>query len=117
PRVGGRWTDVKREIERSLEELADAVALAERARALEAERVDVTLPGRRPARGSLHPTTRARHLIEAVFREMGYSVVSGPEIETDFYNFEALNMPPDHPARDSPDTFYFEGGMLVRTHT
>jgi len=117
PRVGALLNDVKQEIEGSLEELADAVALAERARALEAERVDVTLPGRRPARGSLHPTTRARHLIEAVFREMGYSVVSGPEIETDFHNFEALNMPPDHPARDSQDTFYFHDGLLLRTHT
>ena len=116
-RVGAILNDAKQQIESALEELAREIAAAGRSRTIERERVDVTLPGRRPPRGSLHPTTRARRLIETVFREMGYSVASGPEIETDFHNFEALNMPPDHPARDAQDTFYFDGGLLLRTHT
>jgi len=84
---------------------------------LEAERIDVTLPGLAPARGHLHPITLMRREMEEIFSGMGYTVESGPEIENDWFNFTALNMPPDHPARDTQDTFYLEDGFLLRTHT
>jgi phenylalanyl-tRNA synthetase alpha chain len=79
--------------------------------------VDVTLPGRRPELGSLHPVTRVRREVEEIFAELGYSVAEGPEVEDDFHNFEALNFPPDHPARDTQDTFFLRNGLLLRTHT
>ncbi|NOZ79785.1 MAG: phenylalanine--tRNA ligase subunit alpha [Acidobacteria bacterium] len=79
--------------------------------------VDVTLPGRRPPRGAEHPVHLVRRRIETIFLRMGYSVEDGPEIEDDWHNFEALNLPPDHPARDDQDTFYLPGGSLLRTHT
>jgi phenylalanyl-tRNA synthetase alpha chain len=78
---------------------------------------DVTLPGRRPVAGVLHPVTLVRREIEEIFLRMGYSVADGPEAEDDWHNFEALNIPPDHPARDTQDTFYLPGGFLLRTHT
>jgi phenylalanyl-tRNA synthetase alpha chain len=77
----------------------------------------VTLPGRGEEAGGLHPLTRARQRIEMLFRRAGFEVASGPEIEDDFHNFEALNIPPDHPARALHDTFYFPDGKLLRTHT
>jgi len=79
--------------------------------------VDVTLPGRAPRLGTLHPITQVRYEIEEIFLEMGYCLASGPEVETDFFNFVALNFPVDHPARDAQDTFYLEGDFLLRTHT
>lgn len=81
------------------------------------EEVDVTLPGRKPILGALHPVTLVRREIEEIFLRMGYSVADGPEVEDDWHNFEALNIPPDHPARDTQDTFYLPGGLLLRTHT
>ena len=84
---------------------------------LAAERLDVTLPGRGQAQGTLHPVTRVLARIEALFRGLGFEVAEGPEIEDDFHNFEALNIPPEHPARAMHDTFYVEGGLLLRTHT
>lgn len=81
------------------------------------EEVDVTLPGRKPVLGALHPVTLVRREIEEIFLRMGYSVADGPEVEDDWHNFEALNIPPDHPARDTQDTFYLPGGLLLRTHT
>ena len=95
---------------------ADLARLEEEAR-LRATRVDVTLPGRRPATGSLHPVTLVSREIEAVFRSLGYSVAEGPEIEDDRYNFALLNFPEDHPARDAQDTLFVEDGRLLRTHT
>ena len=79
--------------------------------------VDVTLPGRRPPVGAQHPVQLVRRRVESIFLRMGYDVEDGPEIEDDWHNFEALNIPPDHPARDDQDTFYLPGGMLLRTHT
>jgi len=81
------------------------------------EVVDVTLPGRRPARGAEHPVHKVRRRIETIFLRMGYDVEDGPEVEDDWHNFEAMNIPPDHPARDDQDTFYLPGGRLLRTHT
>jgi phenylalanyl-tRNA synthetase alpha chain len=90
---------------------------AELARELESGRIDVTQPGRGQQPGGLHPVTRARRRIEALFRRAGFSVEDGPEVEDDWHNFEALNIPADHPARAMHDTFYFADGRLLRTHT
>src|SRR5947209_4933168 len=84
---------------------------------VERERVDVTLPGRRPRRGHLHPITQLRQRIEDIFVSMGYAVEDGPEVETDFYNFTALNIPELHPARSPQDTFYTTGGLSLRSQT
>jgi phenylalanyl-tRNA synthetase alpha chain len=90
-----------------------------RAERLREDRVDVTLPGRRPARGHRHPLTATREELEDIFVAMGYEVYDGPEVDDDYHCFEALNMPPDHPARDMQDTFYLKDrpGLLLRTHT
>ncbi|GAC1309731.1 MAG: phenylalanine--tRNA ligase subunit alpha [Steroidobacteraceae bacterium] len=101
-------------------------ALETRRRMLEAEAIDaelaagaldVSLPGRGAEMGALHPVTRTRLRIERIFRQAGFSVASGPEVEDDFHNFEALNIPKNHPARAMHDTFYFPDGRLLRTHT
>jgi phenylalanyl-tRNA synthetase alpha chain len=84
---------------------------------LAADAVDVSLPGRGPSIGARHPVSRTLQRIEAIFRNAGFGVRSGPEIEDDFHNFTALNIPENHPARASHDTFYFAGGKLLRTHT
>ncbi|MEM8817096.1 MAG: phenylalanine--tRNA ligase subunit alpha, partial [Pseudomonadota bacterium] len=95
-------------------ETLEAAALAER---LAADAVDVTLPGRGLGTGGRHPVSRARVRIEQIFAQAGFGIRSGPEIETDYYNFTALNIPENHPARAMHDTFYFPGGHLLRTHT
>lgn len=95
------------------EELGAREAAAEAARA----RVDVTLPGRRPHLGSLHPVTLAAREIVDILATLGYSVAEGPEVEDDYHNFTALNMPEGHPARDTQDTFFVQGGGVLRTHT
>jgi len=84
---------------------------------MQAQAIDVTLPGRGMESGGLHPITLSLARIEAIFRSIGFDVADGPEIEDDFYNFSALNTPEDHPARSMHDTFYVEGGLLLRTHT
>jgi phenylalanyl-tRNA synthetase alpha chain len=84
---------------------------------LASERIDVTQPGRDGQRGTIHPLTRTRERIEAIFAQLGYSVAEGPEIEDDWHNFEALNFPAHHPARAMHDTFYFGDGRVLRTHT
>ncbi len=81
------------------------------------QQVDVTLPGRSSMRGAEHPVHLIRRRVEEIFLRMGYDVEAGPEVEDDWHNFEALNIPPDHPARDDQDTFYLPGGLLLRTHT
>jgi phenylalanyl-tRNA synthetase alpha chain len=92
----------------------ETAALAER---LAAEKIDVSLPGRGEANGGLHPVTRTMQRIQQIFGGAGFEVATGPEIEDDFHNFEALNIPSHHPARAMHDTFYFEEGTLLRTHT
>jgi phenylalanyl-tRNA synthetase alpha chain len=86
-------------------------------RQLLAEKIDVTLPGRGERRGGLHPVTMAMERAIAIFTKLGFDVATGPEVETDHYNFETLNFPPHHPARAMHDTFYFGDGRLLRTHT
>ena len=95
-------------------ETLNRAVLAER---LASEGIDVTQPGRDGARGTIHPLTRTRQRIEAIFAQLGYAVAEGPEIEDDWYNFGALNFPAHHPARAMHDTFYFGDGRLLRTHT
>ena len=84
---------------------------------LDAEWVDLTLPAPPPRRGHVHPITRIQRELEELFVSLGFTVLDGPEVETDYYNFDALNIPADHPARDMQDTFWLEGGHLLRTHT
>jgi phenylalanyl-tRNA synthetase alpha chain len=93
--------------------LADA-ALQKR---LDAEWLDVTLPAPGPRRGHLHPITRIQRELEELFSSLGFAVLDGPEVEDEYHNFDALNIPPDHPARDMQDTFWLDGGNLLRTHT
>src|SRR5205814_9944151 len=95
------------------------VQAANQAQTLEAERLDVTLPGRPVPLGRVHVTTQTIRDVVAAFTKMGFSVVEGPEIELDYYNFELLNIPPEHPARSQHDTFYIAGSdqLVLRTHT
>jgi phenylalanyl-tRNA synthetase alpha chain len=108
---------LKERVEGRLAELDESLAAREREALRRAAAVDVTLPGRRPALGSVHPVSLIMREMEEIFAEMGYSVAEGPEVEDDYHNFEALNFPQDHPARDTQDTFFVEGGLLLRTHT
>jgi phenylalanyl-tRNA synthetase alpha chain len=117
PQVGAAANEAKRELEALLDARLLATRAAERRRQRERERPDLTLPGRRPARGVVHPLTRVQDEIVRIFAGLGFSVAEGPEIETDAYNFEALNIPRDHPARDMQDTFYLSSETLLRTHT
>ena len=117
PAAGARINEAKEQFQAALEQRRDALARAAIDRALAAGRIDVTLPGRGEEPGGLHPITLARLRIETLFRRAGFDVASGPEIEDDFHNFGALNIPPSHPARAAHDTFYFEDGRLLRTHT
>ncbi|MGH7340919.1 MAG: phenylalanine--tRNA ligase subunit alpha, partial [Candidatus Rokuibacteriota bacterium] len=117
PLVGAAANEAKRELEALLEGRLGDARQAERASARRQQRLDLTLPGRRPPLGAVHPLSRVHDEIIDVFAGLGFSVVEGPEIETDYYNFEALNIPSDHPARDMQDTFYLPGGLLLRTHT
>lgn len=111
---------LKDRVEGALAELDERFQARERAEHEREAAFDLTLPGRPPRLGALHPVTRMAREIEEIFAELGYSVAEGPEVETDFYNFEALNFPADHPARDTQDTFFLagaEGRRLLRTHT
>jgi phenylalanyl-tRNA synthetase alpha chain len=114
---GAEINAAKQQVEAALTARRQAMADAELAQQLRAESLDVTLPGRRRGSGGLHPITRAMERIEAIFGSMGFEVADGPEIETDWFNFTALNTPADHPARSMHDTFYVEGGQVLRTHT
>jgi len=109
--------ELRQEVESAIEALDRRLAEAERSRALDRARLDVTLPGRRRPIGTLHPITLVYQEIESIFRQMGYSVAEGPEIEDDYHNFGALNFPEDHPARDEQDTLHLRDGRLLRTHT
>jgi phenylalanyl-tRNA synthetase alpha chain len=117
PAAGARINAAKAQLSQAIE--ARRLSLDQQAvdRKLIEGRIDVTLPGRGEQRGGLHPITRVRIRIEELFRRAGYEVVEGPEVEDDFHNFEALNIPANHPARAMHDTFYLDGGLLLRTHT
>jgi len=117
PLVGSAANEAKRELEGLLDARLAATAEAERQAERRRRRLDLTLPGRRPPKGSLHPLTRVHDEIVSVFAGLGFSVAEGPEIESDYHNFEALNIPRDHPARDMQDTLYLSDSTLLRTHT
>ena len=117
PAVGAKINDAKQVVQAAIEAAESKLAAAEVEAALAAGRIDVTATGRGEARGGVHPVTRARLRIESIFRHSGFEIATGPEIEDDFHNFEALNIPADHPARAMHDTFYFPDGRLLRTHT
>jgi phenylalanyl-tRNA synthetase alpha chain len=114
---GAAINAAKQAIEAALNERRLALADAQLQTQLKAEALDVTLPGRSRASGGLHPVSLTLERIEGIFGSMGFEVADGPEIETDWFNFTALNTPADHPARSMHDTFYVEGGHLLRTHT
>lgn len=117
PRVGQLINQVKREVAQLIEEKMQALKEDQLQKKLAAERIDITLSGRQEQSGSLHPVTQVKQYIMDYFSRLGFDIVSGPEIESEFYNFEALNIPSHHPARAMHDTFYFEGKQLLRTHT
>jgi phenylalanyl-tRNA synthetase alpha chain len=115
--LGAAINVAKQAIESALNERRQALQDAELDHQLKAEALDVTLPGRVRRQGGLHPVSLSLERIEQIFGSMGFEVAQGPEIETDWFNFTALNTPEDHPARSMHDTFYVEGGYLLRTHT
>lgn len=117
PELGKRANEVRAEIEGLLEERARSLEEGELEARLEAERVDITLPGTVPLPGTYHPLTLVWDQIERIFTAMGFEVAEGPEVETDWYNFQALNIPRDHPARDMQASFYFTDDVLLRTQT
>jgi phenylalanyl-tRNA synthetase alpha chain len=117
PAAGQRINEAKQSLQVAIDARRGVLESARVEQELASGRVDVTLPGRGEERGGLHPVTRTRLRIEALFRRAGFDVAEGPEIEDDFHNFEALNIPADHPARAMHDTFYFPDGRLLRTHT
>ncbi|MGB9668658.1 MAG: phenylalanine--tRNA ligase subunit alpha [Thermosulfidibacteraceae bacterium] len=117
PKLGKLLNEVKNYITELIEKHETLIKEREKENKLQNVSFDVTLPGRRPIRASFHPVTIVMDEIVEIFRELGFFVAEGPEIEDDFHNFEALNIPPDHPARDMQDTFYIGGGVLLRTHT
>ena len=117
PAAGARINEAKALLESALERRRTELAAAKVERQLAADALDVSLPGRGMGVGGLHPITRTRERIETIFHSMGFAVADGPEIEDDFHNFTALNTPENHPARSMQDTFYVDGGMVLRTHT
>ncbi len=117
PEAGARINEAKTALQQAIDASRQALEQAKLDAALASEKLDISLPGRQRAGGGLHPVTQVMHRIESIFTGAGYSVVSGPEIEDDYYNFEALNIPAHHPARAMHDTFYFADGRLLRTHT
>jgi len=123
PKAGARFNEVKDAIEQLLGARREAIQAEVLATKLQQEKLDVTLPGRDSGKGGLHPVTRTLERVTSLFESMGFDVADGPEIETDYYNFSALNQPEDHPARSMHDTFYLAGEHLkgethlLRTHT
>jgi phenylalanyl-tRNA synthetase alpha chain len=115
--TGARINAAKAKLEEALVARRQSIADAKLAAQLSAEALDVSLPGRGIGAGGLHPLTRTLERVEALFRSLGFDVADGPEIEDDFHNFTALNTPENHPARSMHDTFYVEGGLVLRTHT
>jgi len=117
PVVGSLVNTLKKEFEETFDSRKFKLQQREIAAKLSAEKIDVTLPGRKMTPGSLHPVTMVSDEVVDIFNRLGFTVAQGPEIEQDFYNFEALNIPKDHPARDMQDTFYIGDDRVLRTHT
>lgn len=117
PLFGKLVNEVRDELEVAWDQREQALAQAEEEQRLLAEGLDVSLPGRSVIRGTIHPITRIINETKTIFMHMGYEIVEGPEVEWDYYNFEALNIPPDHPARDMQDTFFITEQLLLRSQT
>jgi phenylalanyl-tRNA synthetase alpha chain len=117
PELGEALNQLRCFVEESLARRLKEIKSSERERLLRTQRVDISLPGSRWERGRLHPLTLAMEEIIDVFLTMGFEIATGPDVEDDYHNFEALNIPADHPARDMQDTFFVSGGRLLRTHT
>ncbi|MCZ6569598.1 MAG: phenylalanine--tRNA ligase subunit alpha [Deltaproteobacteria bacterium] len=116
-RVGQAVNASKQRIDEHFQARRRVLEAADQARAMERQALDVTLPGLAPPRGHLHPVTLIEREMTQFFSNLGFSIELGPEVETEYYNFEALNIPADHPSRDMQDTFFVEGGHVLRTHT
>lgn len=117
PVMGQLANAVRSDIESAITKQQAAIAEAALEQKLQLETIDITLPGKQKKIGGLHPLTIVENEIKEIFLGMGFSVADGPEVEYDYYNFEALNLPPDHPARDTQDTFYITNNILLRTQT
>lgn len=115
--AGKTANDIKNQLENLIDAKTAELKKAELDQRLQSEKIDITLPGLPLPVGGIHPISRVTNEIKAIFTGMGFAVAEGPEIETDYYNFEALNIPHDHPARDMQDSFYITEQMLLRTHT
>lgn len=117
PKVGQLVNEARATLENRLDEMKAAFLKKQREEQIKKETIDVTLPARKPMVGHRHPNTIALEEVERIFIGMGYEVVEGPEVEYDYYNFEALNIPANHPAKDEQDTFYVNSNILLRTQT
>lgn len=117
PVMGKLVNDARATLEAMLDKREEALAAKERQERLASEVLDVTIPGREPSLGNLHPLTKVIRRVEEIFLGMGFEIAEGPEVELDHYNFELLNLPKDHPARDMQDSFFINENLLLRTHT
>ena len=117
PAAGALINKAIGQVQQAIEARRESMEAEEAERRLASEKIDVSLPGRRQSRGGLHPVTRTIERMESLFISAGFEVVEGPEVEDDYHNFEALNIPAHHPARAMHDTFYFDASTLLRTHT
>jgi phenylalanyl-tRNA synthetase alpha chain len=117
PIIGQLANQIREQLENKIEETKNELESKERVLRLEKEKIDLTIPGKKRGLGKRHPISKVMEEIEDVFLGMGYVIAEGPEVELDFYNFEALNIPQNHPARDTQDTFYINENIVLRTHT
>ena len=117
PVIGQIANRIRADIEDAISNRLKEISAQQEAKRLVSERLDVTLPGKKPQIGRVHPLNQVLNEIEEIFIGMGFDIAEGPEVEYDYYNFEALNLPPDHPARDTQDTFYITDSILLRTQT
>lgn len=117
PKIGALANEVRAKLEAELEEKKSAISAKLEEAKLKAEVVDVTMPGKKQPEGKLHPLTKVLNEIKDIFIGMGFQIADGPEVEYDYYNFEALNIPKNHPSRDTQDTFYIEDNIVLRTQT
>tara|TARA_B100000749_G_scaffold278828_1_gene270304 strand:- start:1613 stop:2629 length:1017 start_codon:yes stop_codon:yes gene_type:complete len=117
PVIGKLSNEIRSEITNKFDQVTEKLNQQKHEHQLEEETIDITLPGRRRQKGRRHPITQVLNQIQLIFKGMGFQAVEGPEIELEFYNFDALNTPKDHPARDLQDTFYIDDGIVLRTHT
>ncbi|MDD3243700.1 MAG: phenylalanine--tRNA ligase subunit alpha, partial [Eubacteriales bacterium] len=117
PKIGQKVNEYRDMLDQAIAQRQGQLEEQAKLRRLEAERVDVTMPAQKPLTGHLHPISQVREELENIFIGMGFEVAEGPEVEWDHYNFELLNLPKNHPARDMQDSFYINDNILLRTHT